>query len=108
MFIFGGEVTLRGGIISENKSNGVSARQGARVTVAEAEEDGLPQTVSKDNAVAPSHPSSGGQQGSLGQQGSDWRTMVNHEEDDLGDGAYTETEIIVIPQEKIHRDPPRV
>jgi len=43
-----GKVLLRGGTISENNS-GVVAVIGAKVTVAKAEEDGLPQTVSKDN-----------------------------------------------------------
>jgi len=42
-------VTLRGGTISENERCGVEVWGGAEVTVASAEKDGLPQTVSNDN-----------------------------------------------------------
>jgi len=44
-----GTALLRGGSILGNKHNGVHAWYGGRVTVAEAEEDGLPQTVSEGN-----------------------------------------------------------
>jgi len=47
--VYMGTATLRGGTISENKGFGVAAIVGANVTVAIAEEGGLPQTVSKDN-----------------------------------------------------------
>ena len=43
------KVVLRGGTISGNMGHGVRASDGANVTVAPAEKDGLPQTVCKDN-----------------------------------------------------------
>jgi len=66
---------LRGGTISEN-TLGVEAYDGGTITVAQAEEDGLPQTVSKDNARC------------------DWQV---HDPADRSGG-----EIIGIPPEKIN------
>ena len=42
------KLMLRGGTVSENKSSGVLATRGGKVTVAKAEE-GKPQTVSREN-----------------------------------------------------------
>ena len=50
VFVSAGTVVLRGGAISENKSSGLLAADGAKVTVT-TEQDDLPQTVSKDNGV---------------------------------------------------------
>ena len=48
VYVYESKVVLRGGMISENKLQGVDAFSGGKVTVAKAEE-GKPQTVSKDN-----------------------------------------------------------
>jgi len=49
LYVGEGNVMLRGGTITENKSHGVSAR-GGKVTAAKAEE-GKSQTVSKDYGI---------------------------------------------------------
>jgi len=49
VFVYGGKVTLQGGIISENGRYGVAAWSGAKVTVATGEKDKHAQTVCKDN-----------------------------------------------------------
>ena len=75
LFVHEGKALLLGGTISENNRDGVFA-WGGKVTVATAEED-RPQTVSKDN------------------DGHDWHERF------MGDEG---SEIIGIPQDKIHRD----
>jgi len=73
-----GKLILRGGTISENKGNGVSAWVGGKVTVAKAEED-KPQTVCKSNKQE------------------DWCT-IHPDDEDGGEGG----EIIGISQEKLN------